>query len=650
MRREACAARPQRGDPGASRANWRGAAFEAALDAMLIFDDAGACVDANAAARRLFDGRTSGPIGLRIGELAGAVRADPRLRWESAPVGGGEGECELLVAEGVRLRARYVLVAEIAVDRHLLILRALVPPLAVPAAQRRLEGLLDAAEDAVALCTLERRFARLNRAAVRLYGLSEREAIGRRLELIVPDERASELAAAWEAAIRDEPAAPIEFEWSGGNRRAIVSLALRPLTDPAGNVTAVAAVARDVTVIRRLEAQLEAARAGVEEVARRRAEALAELDHALRTPLNAAVGATELLAATSLTAEQSEFVSMLRLAVDGLTAAIDKLLDFSVIATGVMEFDAAAFEPRRLVEEVCRGADEERSSAGVPLSWTVEDAVPEHVYGNGRLLRRALVHLIRRALELGPAAQLGVAVKVDRAAQHPGQLGLRFELAAVGQPAPPEEPASPAVEASAAALPRHPELDLTVARELIGAVGGAIGGDALDRGRTLWLTVPMRSDAGGDQPDTAPAGGETAAGAAGDARGNPVRATRTRVLVVGDDQASRLIAVRLMRARGLEVDAAATGTAALEAVAKAAYDLIFIDCEMDGLDAYRTTREIRRREQGARHTPIVAMAARATPSDTERCHAAGMDLCFVKPIRPAGLDYIIARTTAGAVA
>ena len=148
-----------------------------------------------------------------------AVRADARLRWESAPVGGGEGECELLVAEGVRLRARYVLVAEIAVDRHLLILRALVPPLAVPAAQRRLEGLLDAAEDAVALCTLERRFARLNRAAVRLYGLSEREAIGRRLELIVPDERASELAAAWEAAIRDEPAAPIEFEWSGGTPR-----------------------------------------------------------------------------------------------------------------------------------------------------------------------------------------------------------------------------------------------------------------------------------------------------------------------------------------------------------------------------------------------------------------------------------------------
>ena len=339
---------------------------------------------------------------------------------------------------------------------------------------------------------------------------------------------------------------------------------------------------------------------------------------------------------------------MLRLAVDGLTAAIDKLLDFSVIATGVMEFDAAAFEPRRLVEEVCRGADEERSSAGVPLSWTVEDAVPEHVYGNGRLLRRALVHLIRRALELGPAAQLAVAVKVDRAAQRPGQLGLRFELAAVGQPAPPRS------LRRLRSRPRPPRLRLpsSTSRWPGSSSARSEGRSAATRSIVAARCgSPCRCEATREaisrtlrrraaRPQLAlPAMRER----------NPVRATRTRVLVVGDDQASRLIAVRLMRARGLEVDAAATGTAALEAVAKAAYDLIFIDCEMDGLDAYRTTREIRRREQGARHTPIVAMAARATPSDTERCHAAGMDLCFVKPIRPAGLDYIIARTTAGAV-
>jgi PAS domain S-box-containing protein len=603
-------------------------------------------VDANAAAMRLFDGRTKGPIGLGIGELAVPVRQGSRLLWRSAPAGGDDGECELLVAEGVRLRARHELVARVAVDRHLLILRALAVPLGLAGAQRDLDGLLDAADDAIALCTLEQRFARWNRAAVRLYGLSEREAIGRRLELIVPDERASELAAAWEAAIRGEPSAPIEFEWSREQGRAIVSLGLKPLIDAAGNVTAVVAVARDVTVRRRLETQLESSRAAVEAIARRKAQAVAELDHGLRTPLNAAVGATDLLASTSLSAEQSEFVSLLRLAVDSLTAAIDKLLDFSVIAAGVVELDDAPFELRGLVDEVCRGVEGELANRGVSLSWSVEDDVPALLCGDERLLRSALAHLIQSALELGPGGKVVVAAGVDDGVQRPGLLGVRFEVAPE-QPAPLRELA--ADDEALTAGRRRPGLDLAVVRELVSALGGAIASAGeLDRRGSLGFTVPLRIDTA-DEPARALGAGQAGVEpvfASGSSRG---RSARARVLVVGDDPGSRLIAVRLMRARGLEVDAAATGADALEAVADASYDLIFIDCEMDGLDAYDTTREIRRREHGAQHTPIVAMAARATPADTERCIAAGMDLCFVKPIRPAGLDYIIARTTAGAV-
>jgi PAS domain S-box-containing protein len=117
-----------------------------------------------------------------------------------------------------------------------------------------------------------------------------------------------------------------------------------------------------------------------------------------------------------------------------------------------------------------------------------------------------------------------------------------------------------------------------------------------------------------------------------------------RVLVVEDNEVNQLVAVRLLEQRGLIVDVAVNGLEAIEMHGAQHYDAIFMDCQMPELDGYDATREIRRREGDGPRTPIIAMTASTMPGDTERCIAAGMDYHTGKPIRPAGLDYILALT------
>jgi two-component system sensor histidine kinase/response regulator len=115
-----------------------------------------------------------------------------------------------------------------------------------------------------------------------------------------------------------------------------------------------------------------------------------------------------------------------------------------------------------------------------------------------------------------------------------------------------------------------------------------------------------------------------------------------RVLVAEDNPVNQLVAVRLLEGRGYGVDVANNGREALEMHERTPYDAIFMDCQMPELDGYDTTREIRRLEGDHRHTPIIAMTASTMPGDTERCLAAGMDYYSGKPIRAAGLDYVLA--------
>lgn len=114
-----------------------------------------------------------------------------------------------------------------------------------------------------------------------------------------------------------------------------------------------------------------------------------------------------------------------------------------------------------------------------------------------------------------------------------------------------------------------------------------------------------------------------------------------RVIVAEANSVNQIVATRLLRARGFDVEFAMDGHRVLELHGRSPYDAIFIDCHMPAQDGFATTREIRAREGSGRHTPIIAMTANRMADNTERCLAAGMDYCGGRPITPGVLDYLV---------
>ena len=119
------------------------------------------------------------------------------------------------------------------------------------------------------------------------------------------------------------------------------------------------------------------------------------------------------------------------------------------------------------------------------------------------------------------------------------------------------------------------------------------------------------------------------------------------VLLAEDNLVNQKVAKRMLEKLGCVVTLAEDGLAAVTAVQKDDYDVVFMDCQMPELDGFDATQRIRELEKdGRRRSLIIAMTANAMQGDRERCLEAGMDDYLPKPIRRRQLHTVVARIAA----
>src|SRR5262245_60011886 len=108
---------------------------------------------------------------------------------------------------------------------------------------------------------------------------------------------------------------------------------------------------------------------------------------------------------------------------------------------------------------------------------------------------------------------------------------------------------------------------------------------------------------------------------------------RTKILVVEDDEDNRRILVLRLRLEGkFVIREAATGQDALDWIAQARPDVLFLELTLPGLDGWETARRIRALPAPLNELPLIAVTARAMGGDREKALAAGCDEYIAEPI------------------
>lgn len=391
----------------------------------------------------------------------------------------------------------------------------------------------------------------------------------------------------------------------------------------------------DRAMVRTLQESMEAAR----NANKAKSTFLSNMSHDIRTPMNAIVGFTILIARNADDkARVLEYAKKISSSSNHLLNLINNILDMSKIESGKTILSLNPFSMQETLDAVFTVNNELAKAKAQEFSLNIEGNPALNLIGDRLRVSQILNNLISNAIKYtGEGGK--VSLTVTKLGEDEGDFEhLRFVVRDNGRGMSESfmktlyEPFSRETRRGEKQV-QGTGLGMAITKNFVDLMGGTIFVESKEgEGTTFTVELSMKKCDAGCDKKIKDEKRDIIKIASDDSK--PLQGLH--FLVAEDNELNEEILTEILAMKGATSQAVSDGQKALDAFIKSRpgeYSLIFMDVQMPNMDGYEATRRIRGLERADAATiPIVAMTANAFSEDLQEALKAGMNAHISKPL------------------